>query len=95
MDLPTVNPGEIIKSAHINEITSGLEGLESLILNHAAQHGVDGPDPITPASIGAYTKTEVDAMVGSATPSNGSNVLVQPGASDATVFPNGVDVIFT
>ena len=30
---------------------------------HAAQHGSDGPDPITPASIGAYTKTEVDAKV--------------------------------
>ena len=39
-----------------------------------------------------YTKTEVDTMVGSGT---SSNVLVQPGASDATAFPAGVDVIFT
>ena len=39
-----------------------------------------------------YTKTEVNTMVGSVTP---PNVAVMPGASDATVFPAGVDVIFT
>ena len=39
-----------------------------------------------------YTKAEVDTMVGSVTP---PNILVQPGASDATAFPAGVDVIFT
>ena len=38
MDLPNVNPGEIIKSAHINEISSGLEDLEALISNHTSHH---------------------------------------------------------
>ena len=31
---------------------------------HASQHAAGGSDPITPASIGAYTKTEVDTVVG-------------------------------
>ena len=46
MDLPNVNPGEIIKSAHINEISSGLEELETLLLNHTSQHG-SGSDTTT------------------------------------------------
>lgn len=33
MDLPNVNPGDPIKAADINKISSGLEYLETLILN--------------------------------------------------------------
>ena len=129
MDLPNVNPGEIIKAAHINKISLSLADLETLLSNQGAttvtDNGTyytiafDGPDQaavldalngkadkvstytkteVETALNGkadktsTYTKTEADAMVGSATP---SNILVQPGASDATAFPNGVDVIFT
>ena len=38
MDLPTVNPGDIIKAADINKISSGLEDLEALISNHTSHH---------------------------------------------------------
>ena len=33
MDLPNVNPGDIIKAADINKISSSVQQLETLILN--------------------------------------------------------------
>ena len=39
MDLPNVNPGEIIKAADINNISSSVEYLETLFFNHASEHG--------------------------------------------------------
>ena len=33
MDLPNVNPGEIVKAADINKISSSVQQLETLILN--------------------------------------------------------------
>ena len=38
MDLPNVNPGELIKAADINNLSSGLEYLETSLLNHASQN---------------------------------------------------------
>ena len=39
MDLPNVNPGDIVKAADINKISSSLEYLETLLLDHSYNHG--------------------------------------------------------
>ena len=74
MDLPNVNPGDLVKAADINKISSGLKNLEESILKHAAQHRAGGSDPITPASIGAYP-----AQVNYLTSANNLNTLTTPG----------------
>ena len=33
MDLPNVNPGEIVRAADINKLSSGLQNLETLLLD--------------------------------------------------------------
>ena len=47
MDLPNVNPGDLIKASDINKISSALVSLETLLVNHTSQHGSGGGSGIT------------------------------------------------
>ena len=47
MDLPIVNPGDIVKADHINKISSGLEYLEALILNNGTTTVTDNDTYLT------------------------------------------------
>lgn len=42
---------------------AGSGGGASTVPAHAARHAKDGDDPLTPGSIGAYTKAEADAAI--------------------------------
>lgn len=46
-----------------NALNAEYDQLYPQPMKHANTHAKDGSDPITPASIGAYTKTEADALL--------------------------------
>lgn len=46
-----------------NALNAEYDQLYPKPMKHANTHAKDGSDPITPASIGAYTKTEADALL--------------------------------
>ena len=46
-----------------NALNAGYDQLYPQPMKHANTHAKDGSDPITPADIGAYTKTEADALL--------------------------------
>ena len=46
-----------------NALNAGYDQLYPQPMKHANTHAKDGSDPITPADIGAYSKTETDALL--------------------------------
>ena len=46
-----------------NALNAGYDQLYPNPMKHANTHAKDGSDPITPASIGAYTKGETDTLL--------------------------------
>ena len=53
-----------------NALNAEYDQLYPKPMKHANTHAKDGSDPITPASIGAYTKTEADALLANKNTSN-------------------------
>ena len=45
---------------------SGYETIHPVPAVHASSHATGGSDAITPASIGAYTKTETESLINTA-----------------------------
>ena len=53
-----------------NALNAGYDQLYPQPMKHARTHAKDGSDPITPADIGAYSKTEADTLLQNKAPSN-------------------------
>lgn len=60
-----ITTAETWTADHWTETTIGAElvSIYANLKNHASQHASDGSDPITPESIGAYSKTEIDTLL--------------------------------